>query len=288
MKPTFKKITSLFILPILLSTLLISTGFSMWYFTEGSDNELSSSVTVTTTGVEGIGSFFKHYEEDIESNGTHNAYTGNKTNYMLVDEFTLDFLYDYYVHFTFNDTLPNTGTISFKVTLTIDTIAIKLSDIFPFSYWDGDKQKTNDGYLTLIEMLALNYRNIDDDENTFRAFDFSTLDGYAYINNLKDYGNYFTATTINGYDCYTMELPLSLTFHSTINLADKYDDSSYNYEHYASSSLCLKSSDEFDINYKTTYLTYTNAQKEEILKKGRILTDKTNLSIDYKVSYTQS
>lgn len=286
-----KKVLTFSILPLLLITLLISTGFSLWNFSESDQEITSDGVTVTVTDVDNIGTFFKHYESDasdLNDVTTHYESTSNKTNCMIVNEFSLEFLYDYYVHFKFNNSLPTIGTLTFDVALTVNTIVVPLSSsLFPTGY-NSTLNVYNDGYLELGEMLAINVKYQD-------SSDYISV-SVPLLNNFDTSTNSLPIKEVD-YDgdtltCYEMSATLPFYWHSTINLSNHTYDSNWvdqgvNYEYYKNKDICLSSSNEFYINYKTTYSNYNNTQKEEILKKGRILTSNTSLSIDYSVTYSE-
>lgn len=287
-----KKVLTFSILPLLLTALLISTGFSLWNFSESDKEITSDGVTVTVTDVDNIGTFFKHYESDatdLNDVTTHYESSSNKTNCMIVNEFSLEFLYDYYVHFKFNSSLPTTGTLTFDVALTVNTIAVPLdSTLFPRgNYQYGNFYKYNDGYLELGEMLAINVKL--QDSSDYISVSVPTLNNFdtSSIYPIKEVD--YDGDTLT---CYTMSATLPFYWHTQINLSNHTYDSNWvdqgvNYEYYKNKDICLSSSNEFYINYKTTYSNYNNTQKEEILKKGRILTSNTSLSIDYSVTYSE-
>lgn len=252
MKNSFRKTLIMIIIPIVSSLFLIGSGFSIWVFNNGIKDQANGSINVTTTGQKEIGRFYKNY-----SSTSSEEDTSNKTNYLMVNETSLSFLYDYYIHLDFSDDLPSSGMIYFTFDLTINTIKTQLdTTLFPPSTYSWP----NDGYLSMDEMIVIYTQTVDIDSQPNKITYFPVVE-----NGLNDEGYY--SQTIS----FTNQ-----TWKYAINLANS---------SVAGTSIILESSQQFDINYKSDYLSYDDEHKEEILKKARIIMNHTSLNISYKVTY---
>lgn len=251
-KGKHNKVALIFI-PLFLATFLIGSGFSLWIFNNGRDVEDEDSVNVTTTGIKDIGSFYRNFDAN-----SYEEDTSGKRNFLVVDETSVNFLYNYYIHLDFNDPLPSAGTLSFTYDIRFETIKVQLDEtLFPSSTYGWPY----DGYLSLSEMLVLYIKPMD-------SSTWSKVESFPTTEN---------GLNSDGYYSQTIKLT-NQTWHSSISLAAN--------QALAGTSICMASTDNIDINYKTTYLEYSEEQKEEILKKARILLGNTTISINYNISYS--
>lgn len=243
---------TLFLIPLFLATFLIGSGFSLWIFSENDDENYSDAINVTTTGIKEIGNFYRNYDRNSTEEDT-----SFKKNYLVVNETSVNFLYDFYIHLDFNDVLPSSGTLYFTYDFTIETIKVKLDEtLFPSSTYGWPF----DGYLSFAEMAVLYYKPMD-------ATQWNKVEYFPTTDKGLNSDGYYAQTV-----SYTNQ-----TWKYSIDLASNQD--------LAGTSLVMSSSENIDMDYKTTYLEYSDAQKEEILKKARILLNNTTISLDYKVTF---
>lgn len=236
----------------LLLTLMAGTGFSVWLFADGT-GKAEGSIDVSTTEVKEIGNFYANFSATSKEKDKT-----NKTNYFVVDETSIRFLYEFYLHLDFNDEIPASGTLSFTYDINISTIKVKLDEtLFPPS----EHGWPYDGYLSLAEMISVFLKPVDSDT-------------WSKISSL--YAN-TTGTNADGYPTQTISITNQIWKYS-VDLASN--------QSLAGTSIVMGSSENIEIDYKTTYLEYDESHREEILKKARILLDNTMTAITYKVTYT--
>lgn len=255
MNKRLSKIITYSILPFLLSLSLIGTGFSIWLF-EKDGNNINRSIDINLTNIGNIGKLYKNYDPNIfESDES------NKTNYLIVNETKLEFLYPFYIHFDFNKELPTTGKISFYFDIEIDSIGLKLPDDFPKTSYSDDT------YLSLKDMINI---WVYGTSNTL-SLNETNLNETGSINNITYYKNKVTTS-------YKWIENLSIDQLNT-NKYIKYNEEEFYY-------LILPSDSQFEIFYKTTYLSYKEEYQKIILEYSRIIMNNTSTKITYSVIYT--
>lgn len=121
MNKILTKVLTAILIPFTLSVTIVGVGFSLWNFNEENNNSINKNISISTTDLGSIATLTKNYtSSSIEEND-------NSINYIVADETSIKFLYNYYIHFNLL-ARPISGSLDFKFTLKVKSKEIELDD----------------------------------------------------------------------------------------------------------------------------------------------------------------
>lgn len=121
MNKILTKVLTAILIPFTLSVTIVGVGFSLWNFNEENNNSINKNISISTTDLGSIATLTKNYtSSSIEEND-------NSTNYIVADETSIKFLYNYYIHFNLL-ARPISGSLDFKFTLKVKSKEVELDE----------------------------------------------------------------------------------------------------------------------------------------------------------------